>query len=477
MNETLHEIFGPRPALGLSGSIGLILLIAFLISKRDALSWIWINFWYSFPLIGRIARMSGDINKDATHPNWYKSERTLCADYRRFVRLRDEYDFMQKQTYLRKADDLGRSPMPGWVWALTAMLVIVEAFGFSYVLAGYTLPGASENMQQIGALGIAFLVAVILVAFTHFSGHELYVSGKIKLARLVWVQDGRVNKLQTRAVSLAEAQEADDEHPPYTQMINRIGSNQVSYKFTIATVIVVVLVAVGATYVRGQVLEKELSNMTLGQSAPSTSVFGTIKSDLPPDIAAAKKITDDKVISDLQSTDRKGGWGTFIVLAVIFVFLQVLGIIFGYKWGFAGKQSEAAWVAVGRGKYNSYAEIRDDYQNVSDTAQGKLEELQQKMMDRNAIGGTEGVHTRRSFGEFMLEVEQEMLAQAHRRHDLNRQHDAMRRAATGAQDVATAAPPTIAPPALSADDLAQAFASNPDLLKHLQATLNKPTVS
>lgn len=32
-------------------------------------------------------------------------------------------------------------------WVLTIALVFVEAMGFSYVLAGHTLPGASENMQ------------------------------------------------------------------------------------------------------------------------------------------------------------------------------------------------------------------------------------------------------------------------------------------------------------------------------------------
>lgn len=49
----------------------------------------------------------------------------------------------------------------------------------------------------MGAYGIAFLISVILVAFTHFAGHELCKSGKIKHARQEWIETGRHGKIST----------------------------------------------------------------------------------------------------------------------------------------------------------------------------------------------------------------------------------------------------------------------------------------
>ena len=243
-------------------SIVSVLLAAIVISALwDKVKWWWMNTWYSFPLIGHVARLSKDVSIDQ-QSGAFQGDLKLCRDYKKFIQLRNEHDFNEKISYLTKAGDLGRSGTPVFIWLLTTLLVFVEAMGFSYVLAGYTIPGASENTQQMGALGIAFLISVLLVALTHFSGHELYRSGKIKQARRSWLDAGRKSDLFTKEVALAEPQNVDDPLPVYTQLINRVGAHP-QYAITIATVIFVAVVAVGATFVRGKVLEayKEISKM------------------------------------------------------------------------------------------------------------------------------------------------------------------------------------------------------------------------
>lgn len=173
------------------------------------MKWWWHNTWYSFPLIGRIASLSGDLNP-AQETGWFKGERALCRDYKQFIRIQDEHDFNEKISYITKSGDTGRKDTPKWIWLLTIALVFVEAMGFSYVLAGFTIPGASENTQQYGTLGIAFMLSVILIAFTHFSGHELYVASKIKQARQEWAEDdsiqgnGEKHKLRSEEIGLAD---------------------------------------------------------------------------------------------------------------------------------------------------------------------------------------------------------------------------------------------------------------------------------
>ncbi len=409
----MKEFFTASPLLAWSIVSVIVALLAISILWTKV-KWWWHNTWNSFPLIGKVSTLSRDINRDSVDETWFKAEKSLCRDYKKFIRIQDEHDFNEKVTYLTKAGDNGRHSTPGLIWVLTVALVFVEAMGFSYVLAGYTIPGASENLQQMGAYGIAFLISVILVAFTHFAGHELYKSSKIKMARQEWIEGGRKGKTTSGTVPLARQQSVDDDQPGYVQLMNRVGTKPGFY-VTIGTAIFVAVVAIGATYVRGQVLEKQLHQQVTGQGGGTTELSAKLSKDgldmsvksngqgikLPAEDAAANKRAADKAQADDVSIDRHGGWGTFIVLAFIFVFLQILSVFFGFRWGFAGKDSESAYKSIGGGRYSSYADVREHYKDISDTAQSKLDHLQQKLMNRNSIGGGEGKFAYRTFYEFM----------------------------------------------------------------------------
>jgi hypothetical protein len=448
--ETVKEFFSASPALAWS-IVSIMTAMVSMVALWDKLKWWWLNTWASFPMIGRIASLSKDLNRDTTDKAWFKAEKALCRDYKKFIRIQDEHDFNEKIEYLNKAGDNGRKPTPTWIWLLTVAMVFVEAMGFSYVLAGYTLPGASENMQQTGAYGIAFLISIILVALTHFAGHELHQSSHIKNARREWAEDGRTHKFTTGNLPLAKPQSADDGQPAYTQLANRVGTHE-SYKIAGLTVVFVIVVAVFATYVRGQVLEKTLHEEVVGKST-QMSIAITANSDglnmavktpgnpaLPDADVAQNQAAKDKAVMDEINIDRHGGWGTFIVLAFVFVFLQILGVIFGYRWGFAGQNSAAAYRAIGGGRYTTYADVREHYKEIADAAQAKLENLQQRLMARNAVAGTDGMHTTKTFYDFMELSRQE----ESRDRSSQRQHTAQ----NAALSQAAAAPPApVAPPA------------------------------
>lgn len=417
--DYVKEMFATAPFMAWS-IVSVLVAATVMVTLWDKISWWWLNTWYSFPLIGKVASLSRDNNRPDAD-GWHKAELTLCRDYKKFMRLRSEADFNEKISYLTKARDLGRSPTPKLIWILTTLMVLVEAMGFSYVLAGYTIPGASENTQQMGALGIAFLISVVLVAFTHFAGHEIYKTLRSKEARTEWVDAGRPPR-EAKPVALAHPQHIDDYRPGYEQFWNRHGSGG-SFAITWITAVLVVVVAIGATYVRGQVLEKQLqqqvtgqldggvASITLGSANITISASGN-SMPLPADDAAADQAAKRKSLEDEKSIDTKGGWGTFIVLAVLFVFLQILGVIFGFKWGFAGRQSDEAYAAIAG--FSSYDDVRERYRLVADAAQAKLETLQQAMMDRDASFGTSGIQTKRKFYEFM-EIESAREAEQRRR--------------------------------------------------------------
>jgi hypothetical protein len=405
MKEFFHEM--PYVAWSL---VSVMVALSIAASKWEQVKWWWHNTWYSFPLIGAIARLSRDTNMDSIHKDWFVSEKALCSDYKTFIAVQSEHEFMENINYLTLSGDDGRTPMPFFIWILTFALVIVEALGFSYVLAGYTLPGASENLQETGALGIAFLISVILVVLTHAAGKELYKSGKIRYARQEWRAQGRKGKLSTGPVSLAVPQSIDEDQPFHVRLANRVGTEP-SYVMNIVCLVFVIIVAVGATFVRGQVLEKQLQeqiagkvntpaefSIKIGQDGLNFSGGGKSLS-LPLADAQENRNADKKVATDEAAIDRQGGWGTFIVLAFVFIFLQIIGVYFGRTWGFAGKRSEQAYQNTGG--FSRYEEVLQRYEVISDTAQAKLSNLQQRLMDRNAVLDNTGAHASLTFKEYM----------------------------------------------------------------------------
>ena len=459
----MKEFFATYPLAAWS-TVSVLLAVVVIVSLWEKVRWWWFNTWVNFPLIGRIATLSGDHNEDTAYPGWFSGERTLCQEYKNFVHIQDEHDFNEKITYLTKAGDNGRKDTPKWIWLLTVSMVFVEAMGFAYVLAGYTLPGASENLQQTGAYGIAFLISVILVAFTHMAGHELYKSERIKNARREWVEDKRKEKLVTKTIPLARPQSEDDDMPGYTQLCNRVGSHP-SYKIFGLTVVFVILVACLATYVRGQVLERELDARvtqslaqvdSASQNTNNSLDMSSKNVKLPDSDSAANSDADKKVVNEEASIDRHGGWATFIVLAFVFVFLQILGVIFGYRWGFAGENSTEAFRDIGYGRYSSYTAIREHYRQVADTAQAKLAVLQQRIMAKNSNYGTSGQHLSKTFRDYIQETR---IVDEVERGNERKHADAV---AVVAQAPSTVkAPVTPAPPAQSTLDSAPAHIPTP----------------
>jgi hypothetical protein len=376
------------------------LLVVLLVMYWDRVSLWALNVLYSLPLIGRVSRLSSDITKVAGD-EWYKSERKLCSDYKRHVRAQDRQQFLECQMYLEKSGDAGRTPFPFGIWVLIIGLVFVEALGFSYVLAGWTVPGASENTQVQASYGIAFMLSVVLVFLTHLTGHELHRSLQIRRAQMHWSQDANSNSFTSAAFTLArtltnpaDSQAADDRQPRYAQLLARVGDDA-SYARTILTAVFVVAVAVFATYVRLETFELQQTEETIGAADPYYS-------EAPAELSAVQAAADDKARAEAGATRSSASLATFILLAVIFVFLQILGVLFGMKWGFAGKESALAYKLTGGGRFSSFDEYKSFYYDrVADAAQSKLDSLRQKMQKKGSKHGKRLELTPKSFVHFV----------------------------------------------------------------------------
>jgi len=388
----------------LASSALITVLLAIILIKNywEEVSFFIARVRLGIPVFGRMKKLSKDIDS-VSQKKWFFSEEDLCATFLPYYEKTIDMDktyYRNCHGYMRKSQDLGIKPMSFFMWTLVIAMVIVEAFGFSYVLAGYTLPGASESLQQKGALGIAFLIATVLVFLTHHSGAEMRANTAIKKSRIWFNKSGddgifKPNNKVSLANDSADANDAD-----YIQLLSRIKDVNAnitpSWKISTMTLIFVIAVTVGSTYVRGKVLERDIIIESTGIAAlnSATPTFGNPYAEdaLPTGLTSAASEAERKASEDSIDTERKGGWATFLVLAVIFIFLQILGVLIGYKTSFAGRESKEAYKIVGRFKnerdFISYYKRKRDH--IANTGQKYLAQLQKLMAQRSENTNVDG---------------------------------------------------------------------------------------
>ncbi|RLA67977.1 MAG: hypothetical protein DRQ78_02025 [Epsilonproteobacteria bacterium] len=406
-----------------------LILLAFFITHWQEVKFWFLNLTYNLPFVGKLSRLAQDIEGFDENHKWFYSEERLCRDYYNFyVKVdKDSESYDEAKSYLHAVGELGRKPTPTFVWVMIFLLVVVEAFGFAYVLAGFTIPGASEATQQKGAVGVAIMLSILLVWLTHLTGEELHKNTLIKKIRR-WYKNDNAGGTNWRDLKpdeiLISIDNTDDDakSPNYIRLLNRIDVNdkvKATYARTLLTFFFILVVAFGATYIRNQVLAQEIAsthesamNIFNDNASPFSttdsddtdmgSLFGeNAGDDTEDDLSAlfgtetennaknAKPKASDESIED--ETNRKGGMATFGILGLMFVFIQILGIFFGIQWGFAGRESKDAYDCLkGFSTKKAFLGYYDRAKtHIARIAQKQLQSLQHKMNIINDNSGTD----------------------------------------------------------------------------------------
>jgi len=412
----------------------LLVLAVVIIRWWDALEYFFVKVRTGFPLLGFIARnarqnQESDPDPDGGGLPWYRSERELCARYYRFYERADkDANFFDKcANYLNKVEERGRKPTGIVLWSASVFLVLLEAFIFALVLAPFIANNISANQAEFSAIVISLLIGTILVPATHLMGAEIHKNNLIKKARVWHAQarrDNEAKKLQADSRVDLEHTELDDAEPKYLHIINRVQHNaNVSptwWKSGIAVVLIAVL-AIGAYLIRTSTineLETEQVNASpyaaMSAQAQGDSPFNATLSGpftLPGEAVEDNREADQRAASEVISERIFAYKLTFIILSVIFVGVQIIGILIGLLRSYAGIQSkEAAGYIAGFSSKNEFALCHERKRDqVARDADMHLNRLQKAIAQHHDLGGSNERNQRRSFTLYMREQERSRL--------------------------------------------------------------------
>lgn len=369
------------------------LVLIYLASKNwDAVSLWYTNLRYRMPLFGKLGSLAKDESKNG---RWFNSETVVCEDYAvHFERYEADGDYYDRcKDYLAVMGESGRKDLSWYHYLGLFAVLVLEAWGFSYSMAGFVNLNASENTAQIIATILAIAFAVVLAFMTHRMGHQMYENSLIRQIRNSYNGDRSADKPDNLDMVLSDQtieKSNDQTQQPYLRRLARmkINKGRESYGFIKATIAFIVIIAVIITGVRVMVLKQVQAQDAMclsGQLVPTSQSFESLYSDPasapPTDIVNQAQAAVDSGENEICEATKMGSWFTFGMLAMLFLVLQAFATWVAYATGFAGKESSHAWSAIRkhstRKQYENF--VRQQQDVIARLADRTLAALSAKM--------------------------------------------------------------------------------------------------
>ncbi|MCL6327341.1 hypothetical protein [Pectobacterium polaris] len=393
----------------------LMTLVLVFIRWWDQVSYFFLNMMSSMPLIGHVSRLSraNEPRRQGTGKlAWYPAEEAICAKYWQYYKTSNlDADFyLRCVNYLNKVDERGRKPTGVILWGCSVVLVLLEAFIFALVLSPFIASNISANQAEFSAIVISVLIGVVLVPATHLMGSELHKNTLLKKIRY-WHSEARhsgsAKELSKNPEISLENTRLDDNAPNYIQMLNRVTHNvhvKPQYWATAVALALIIFFSVGAYLVRAATINAMDTQAVNGspfsqvvqtsEASPFDLPSGAVEDNAKADTQASQEITDNRIFASKL---------TFIILSVIFVGVQLIGILIGIYRSFAGIESKAAAKYIGNfsgsEEFASWHAMRCE--RVERDGQEKLTSLQNRLMMKRTNSQSGPLTTLPTFDDYI----------------------------------------------------------------------------
>ncbi len=361
--------------------IASLMLLVLMLRNQSIRFWI-MDFWYQVVMIRKLAKDPTQSPKN----QWRTSENDLCSAYAAHIKKPlNEEEYLDRIDYLAAAYDLGRKPLSLNIKALIIFLSFLEALGFAFMLSSGQFGESSSNAQTGLAIAIAAILGIVFPIFMHRAGHSLHRTKVLRDALKSFKENGG-KTFDIAQVSLAE-NKADrrKNHPHYLRCASRVKESPQDEGGFLGSVLIIVAVlgiAIGTAYLRINTFENIQNKETILQPQSASNPFGTPGGlSLPEEITKPQAEASQKARQEISDTDVKTYIAGAIILAIIYIVTQGVGLLMGYIYGFAGRDSEAAFEeTMGCSTFKDY---RDKLRPRIMLAEARLAELQRRLAEKS----------------------------------------------------------------------------------------------
>ncbi|MGE3613087.1 MAG: hypothetical protein AB7G20_06430 [Sulfurimonas sp.] len=286
----------------------------------------------------------------------------------------DKTLFEKAQNYINKAGDLERKTLPFRLLAILMFLLFIEASGFSYVFSQLMVNDASESMLHYAMIFGGFVVSIVLMFLTHYSGEELHRNSVLKsidnemasIDNEIIFQDKNI--YPRNKISLENTYSDDGAATVVIPQFNRMHQKffdwkklQTVRKYYISglTFLLILSIGIGAMFVRFYVFEqnidhyqnsivKETSSFDIKtelyeEQSKGEAKINSANTNVPSFFTEQSKLRDKYQRSSKIEAEKKASYITYAVMMMLFFGIQAVGLIVGSRYSFIGNESLKAY--------------------------------------------------------------------------------------------------------------------------------------
>ncbi len=469
-----------------------VFMASFLIWSKMTRSLLGKDFWVVLPGVGKMAEWKGmtmgtgdfvsQIPADAgyaTRTLVVPAEKALFDYYNDGIKKVSVESFQNAREYLKLSDQNGRRPMSALLWMILGVLTVAEALGTGLLLAPLLSRDITPTFAMIVASVLALVIAIIAVVITHGAGEDLFANGLLAKVRNTYKQNqgfrtvGGMRSEFLAPIGPENDQSRDAELEPAGRLAARIGATtmdgmQPRKGRIIAAVAFILLFGFGTTAYRHYVFTKQQDRAAVTPAASADSggaqnfqnIFAAGASGaaavIPPAAASAAAAADAAAEHHVQQDAAKANDAGIAILALIYVFTQLLGLLTGYKYSFFNDDAEKAYEKTG-GQLGYDDFLRIKVHPFAERAHLRLGQLRAKLSSANPRYGD-----RMNPFDFMLAYHDAVVSAE---HNAAAQRESTQRRDTPPpnQPAPTVSTPPLAQPVPTAQQTTSAAATSPDL--------------
>ena len=238
-------------------------------------------------------------------------------------RITDE-EHKEGKNWLKLVAEDSRKLTPWYWWIVLLLGLLIEAAAFSIIASSY-ISDLSTNIELLVGSTIGIVVAAALGMFVHNAGVTMYRNQKRQ--KLEFAIECNKNMSEYTALQTDFTTEEPSVLGRFLQVV-----------FPVAIIVIISVLAYQQRY--------QLNMNIIEQQFETVTKADFFEDDLPQDIKNQQEKVQDEFAENSKEREKKGLTSALVLLATIFVLINLLGGMLGYKHSLFNDKSEKSYKDV-----------------------------------------------------------------------------------------------------------------------------------
>ncbi|NTU92287.1 MAG: hypothetical protein HGB29_09945 [Chlorobiaceae bacterium] len=250
----------------------------------------------------------------------------------------DEEEYKNAKEWLHFICEKSRRPMPKWLLAITFVGVLIEAIAIIIVIISW-FANTTRTIELYFGIALGAAVAATIALTVHHAGEALYKEHHRKVMWSAIDHESKDNQDAERRLIIRELKKIN---PSIT--FKKHGFIR-TYGPMVWAVMMIMLLAVFAFFSRANLNLGIINSRMQVQQVDDSAFFA---SSAPADVVNSPEVAESNNSQVMEQTEINSMYASLLALMIIFLIINYMGGLSGYKYSFYNDTSEQSFKLIRR---------------------------------------------------------------------------------------------------------------------------------